>query len=151
MNLDVQNALIKYLYKLNQKKEDNNKLYVISKCKDIHLEEKPILQFMKENSFRLDYNYILYDYVIKNAKKFEELLEERSGPNTGYRDNDKYFICFICKKIFYLKSKFLYFVSTNHKHKLFGYDEGYQEHSIHYFEFKDIDYLSKKILEEKNY
>jgi len=141
----------KILIQIERKKEDNNKLYIISKCKDRHLEEKPVFQFMKENSFKLDYNYALYDYVIKNAKNLEELLAKRSGPNTGYIDDDQYFICFKCKKIFYIKSKYLYFVSTYHKHKLFGYYEDYEEHSIHYFEFKDFDYLDKKILQEKNY
>ena len=141
----------KILIQIERKKEDSNKLYIISKCKGRHLEEKPVLQFMKENSFKLDYNYVLYDYVIKNAKKLEELLEKRSGPNTAYLDDDQYFICFKCKKIFYIKGKYLYFVNTYHKHKLFGHYEDYEEYSIHYFEFKDIDYLDKKILQEKNY
>ena len=139
----------KIIIQIKRKKEDNNKLYVNSKCKDRHLEEKPIVQFMKENLFKLDDKYELYDFVAKNTKKFEELLEKRSGPNSDHLDQDKYFICFKCKKIFYIKSKYLYFVSTYHKHELFGYNEDYEEKSNHYFEFKDSDYLSKKVLEEK--
>ena len=70
-------------------------------------------------------------------------------------EDELYLICFKCKKIFDLKINLL--DKIRHEHFLFKYyilgesnDED-DKNSKHFFQFKDINYLEKKLKQEEEY
>ena len=158
-------CLKKIIIRIERKNEDNN-LYIITKCKNEHVETKPILQFIAENKFIFEKDFKFYDFVPNDIRKKEKprkvMSLDRRTYTTYYfnqypdREDELFFICFSCKKIFDLKKS--QFNKFNHEHILFEYikigsdrNNDFYGYSEHRFKIKDFNYLEKKIKEEKEY
>ena len=120
--------------------KDDNLLYITAKCINNHIETKTLSKFLKENKFIIGKDFKIYNY-------FEEKYEY---------DDEFFFICFKCKKIYDIRERQINFFK--HKHETFKYVvSGKAEHlkdygnSKHCFELKDQFYLDKKVNEEKKY
>ena len=151
-----------------QRKKENNILYLTVNCKNKHKETKQISNFLKENKFIINNDFTFYDLVPSDIRKKENdpdmrILNLREFMTATLYDLEKivvlkdelYLICFKCKKIFDLKINLLDKIS--HEHFLFKYyilgnsnDED-DKNSKHFFQFKDINYLEKKIKQEEEY
>ena len=154
----------KIIVNIERNKEDNI-LNIISKCKNNHIETKPIFQFLEENKFSIDEKFKLYDFVPLDIRKKEKPEKRKRFDRWDYsyhyydeypyREDESYFICFKCKKILDLKKSL--FEKISHEHNLFEYyiigggDRDYYGYSEHVFKFKDSNYLEKKVKEEKLY
>ena len=158
-------CLKKIIIRLERKNEDNN-LYIITKCQNEHVETKPILQFIVENKFIFEKDFKFYDFVPNDIRKKEKPRKVMSLDRRTYtpyyfnqyphREDESFFICFNCKKIFDLKKS--QFNKVNHEHILFEYikigndrNNDFYGYSEHCFKTKDFNYLEKKIKEEKEY
>ena len=157
------------IVEIERNKEDN-KLYIMSKCKDNHIEKKSIILFFNENEFAITEDFKFYDYVSSSIrikeKPVKKALYIRRFENYSYsnhylfgREDETYFICSKCKKIFDLKKS--NFDKIEHEHLLFKYPiiednctsfgNEEEEGKNHFFEFKDLDYLEQKVKSEKIY
>ena len=156
------------IVEIERNKEDN-KLYIMSKCKDNHIEKKSIILFFNENEFAITEDFKFYDYVSSSIRIKEKPVKReivyRSYVESTYedeylfgREEESYFICSKCKKIFDLKKS--NYDKIEHEHFLFKYlvDENdfivvLEDYELenHYFEFKDLDYLEQKVKSEKIY
>ena len=112
-----------------ERNKENNISYITSKCRNNHIEKKPISEFLEENKFTIDENFIFYDYIPSKIRKEEKPTRigrfERWNGNFSYhddypyREDEIYLICFKCKKIFDVKKSQL--DKINHEHFLFEY------------------------------
>ena len=150
-----------------ERNKDDNILYIISKCKDNHIETKPITLFFAENKFEITEDFKFYDYISSSIRTKEKPVKRaiyirRYGEyyyEDEYlfdREDETYFICSKCKKIFDLKKS--NFDKIEHEHLLFKYsiigDYGISDNygwGNHYFEIKDLNYLEQKVKLEKMY
>ncbi len=151
-----------------QRKKENNILYLTINCKNNHKEIKQISNFLKDNKFTINNDFTFYDLVPSDIRKKEndpnvrklnkyEFLTARIYlyEKIVVLEDELYLICFKCKKIFDLKKNQL--DGIRHEHFLFKYyilgesnDED-DKNSKHFFQFKDINYLEKKIKQEEEY
>ena len=123
--------------------------------------------FFTENEFVITEDFKFYDYIssairikekpVKRAlfiRRYDRFTYEYE--NLFEREDETYFICFKCKKIFDLKKSDFNKIEHDHilfKYPIIGYYGTYDNYTggNYFFEFKDLDYLEQKIKSEKFY